>query len=261
MRGIPLLFVGFGNATARTAIASNHPVVFTTEPWRDRFSYGASDINETTLPGIPLDGKFAQATEIFTQAGSPDIAQITSLGSIEHGSILVRIHEAASFLLQWMGLPDRVSASVGGARIARFRDDHPDSASRSFRSWIGSFALTCQFSDGRAGLIMASNQHPSWSRSALACGSFGAVRVDDATLDWRDASNAIIELTGSTPSEMESMDHSAFIGHTLRSGARMLIPNRHNHAQSRAFIEAACLSAFTLESESPSKIAEILGDG
>jgi len=150
------------------------------------------------LPGIPIDGRFWQANEIFAQSASPDIAQITSLGSIAHGSILARIQEAADILLKWMGVPNS-------------SDEHPDSASRSLRLWVGSFALTCQFSDGRAGLIMASNQHPTWCRKALACGPFGAVQVDDATLDWRDAANALLEHTAPAPSEWESGDHVSLI--------------------------------------------------
>lgn len=261
MRGIPMLFVGFGNAAARTAIASNNPIIFTTEPWLGNFAGIAKDICEVPLPGFPLDGRFAQATDIFAQSGSPDITQITSLGSVEHGSILARIQEAASLLLRWMGVPDRVSASVGGAQIQRTCDEYPDSASRSFRTWIGSFALTCQFSDGRAGLIMASNQHPAWSRSASACGQCGAVRVDDVTLDWRDASNNLIERTVQNPSEWESSDHVSLIAHTLRSSANELLLGRQQHSLSRAFVEAACLSVFTLESESPFKMAEIFGEG
>lgn len=261
MRGIPLLFVGFGNAAAQTAIATNHPIVFSTEPWLGLLIGSASDIGEVALPGIPMDGRFWQASDIFAQSGSPDIAQITSLGSIAHGSILARIQEAAGILLKWMGVPNRVSASVGGPRISRSSDQNPDSASRSLRSWVGSFALTCQFSDGRAGLIMASNQHPTWSRKALACGPFGAVQVDDATLDWRDAANALVEHTAPELSEWESGDHVSLIAHTLLCGAEGRLLGRQHHQQSRAFIEAACLSAFTLESESPAKMAEILGDG
>lgn len=261
MRGVPLLYVGFGNAVSQTAIASNHPIVFSTEPWLGDLIGGPSDIGEVTLPGIPLDGRFSQASEIFTQSGSPDVAQITSLGSISHGSILVRIQESAGILLKWMGVPDRVSSAIGGPRIQRSSDDFPDSASRSLRNWIGSFALTCQFSDGRAGLIMASNQHPTWSRNALVCGPFGAVQVDDATLEWRDAANALVEHTAPTPSEWESADHVSLIAHTLRSGVDRRLLGRQHHEQTRAFIEAACLSAFTLESESPYKMSEILGEG
>lgn len=260
MRRIPLLFVGFGNSAAQTAIASNHPIVFSTEPWLGNLIGSASDIGEVPLPGIPMDGRFWQASDIFAQSASPDIAQITSLGSIAHGSILARIQEAADILLKWMGVPNRVSASVGGPRIQRSSDEHPDSASRSLRLWVGSFALTCQFSDGRAGLIMASNQHPTWCRKALACGPFGAVQVDDATLEWRDAANALLEHTAPAPSEWESGDHVSLIANTLRSGADGRLLGRQNHEHCRAFIEAACLSAFTLESESPAKMAEILGD-
>jgi len=260
MRGIPLLFVGFGNSASHTAIGSNHPMVFTTEPWLAPLIGSASDIGEVTLPGIPLDGRLSQASDIFEQSGSPDIAQITSLGSVVHGSILARIQESAGILLKWMGVPDRVSASVGGPRLTRSSDEHPDSASRSLRLWVGSFALTCQFSDGRAGLIMASNQHPTWSRKALACGPFGAVQVDDATLDWRDAANALVEHTAPAPSELESGDYVSLIANTLRSGADGRLLGRQHHEHSRAFIEAACLSAFTLESESPSKMAEILSN-
>ncbi len=257
--GTPLLFVGFGSSASRALIARNHPVVFTTEPWFGHHSPSGSGAYEILLPGSPVDGRLAHASEIFSQAGAPSISQITSLGSLEHGSILARIHDAASFLLRWMGTPERVSAAVGGDRRHRTRDDQPDAASRSFRRWVGSFAITCQYADGRAGLIMASNQHPTWSRSALACGDFGAVRVDDATLEWRDAHNAIVDRGAQTPGEWEGACHTSVTAASLRTGSalgRTLAPDQGAHC--RAFVEAACLSAYTLEAESPFKLAEIL---
>lgn len=260
MRGIPLLFVGFGDADARAAVASNHPIVFTTEPWIGRFDSRNNSTAEVSLPGFAIDGRLWQAGEIFSQSASPDIAQISSLGSTEHGSILARIQEASTPLIRWMGVPERVSASVGGPRIQRSWADQPDSASRSMRLWTGSFALTCQYSDGRAGLIMASNQHPAWTRSALACGSFGAVRVDDATLQWRDPSNELLENTLPSASEWASTDLVSIAAHTLATALDELSFTRAHHEKTRAFMEAACLSAFTLESESPFKLAEILGD-
>lgn len=258
----PLLFIGFGSSASRALIARNHPVVFTTEPWFGHSSPSGSGAYEILLPGSPVDGRFAHANEIFEQAGAPDIAQITSLGAVEHGSILARIYDAAYFLLRWMGTPDRVSASVGGDRRHRTRDDQPDAASRSFRLWVGSFAITCQYSDGRAGLIMASNQHPTSSRSALACGQFGAVRVDDASLEWRDANNALIERGHQTPSEWECGGHASVAAASLRSGSALSRSlARDQGAQCRAFVEAACLSAYTLEAESPMKMAQILANG
>lgn len=260
MRGIPLLFVGFGDADARAAIASNHPIVFTTEPWIGHFDIRGSAILEVPLPGFAIDGRLGQAGEIFSQSASPDIAQLTSLGSTEHGSILARIQEAATPLIRWMGVPHRVSASVGGPRMQRSWADQPDSASRSMRLWTGSFALTCQYSDGRAGLIMASNQHPTWTRSALACGSFGAVRVDDAMLEWRDPSNELIESAPPNASDPALTDLASIAARTFATALDELSYSRAHHEQTRAFMEAACLSAFTLESESPFKLAEILAD-
>ena len=261
-RATPLLFVGFGSPSSRALIARNHPVIFTTEPWFGHQTPSGSGAYEILLPGSPVDGRFAHASEIFDQAGAPDIAQITSLGALEHGSILARIYDAAFFLVRWMGTPERVSASVGGDLRHRTRDDQPDAASRSFRMWVGSFAITCQFADGRAGLIMASNQHPTSSRSALACGSFGAVRVDDAALEWRDANNALVDRGVQTPNEWECASHAAVAAASLRSGSAIGRSLARDHgAQCRAFVEAACLSAYTLEAESPFKMAEILANG
>ena len=259
MHGLPLIFVGFGNSAARQAIAKNHPRVFTTEPWMGLAEDRHEPRDEVLLPGLALDGRFMQAADIFSQSGSPDVAQISSLGCLDSGSILARIQEAASILIQWMGLPERVSACVGGGRIQRAGDEHPDSSSRSFRSWVGSFALTCQFSDGRAGLILASNQHPAWSRAALACGRFGAVRVDDTMLEWRDGANKLIECVEPAPSETEVIDQGSLTAHTLRDGDAVAQITAINRLHCRSFVEAACLSAFTRESESPLKMAEIFG--
>ncbi len=261
-KGIPLLFVGFGSPASRALISRNHPLLFTTEPWFGHNPLQGSGAYEILLPGSPVDGRFNHATEIFEQSGAPAIAQVTSLGAVEHGSILSRIHDAAHFLLRWMGTPDRVSAAIGGDRRHRTRDDQPDAASRSFRTWVGSFAITCHYSDGRAGLIMASNQHPNWHRSALACGAFGAVRVDDTSLEWRDPSNAVVDRGSPHLSEWDEGGHPSIAAATLRQGSatsRSLVPDQGLIC--RAFVEAACLSAYTLESESPSKMVDILARG
>ncbi len=109
---------------------------------------------------------------------------------------------------------------------------------------------------------MASNQHPTSSRSALACGRFGAVRVDDASLEWRDSNNALVDRGSQTPSEWESGGHVSVAAASLRGGSAVGRSLARDHgAQCRAFVEAACLSAYTLEAESPFKLAEILASG
>ncbi|MSR43792.1 MAG: hypothetical protein EXS15_00320 [Phycisphaerales bacterium] len=259
MRTIPVLFVGFGLSSTTPALFKSHPTIFTTEPWIAPPPRNLAGRFSVPLPGIPADGRFEQASEIFLQTGPPDVVQISSLGGPASGSILARIQEASNILLHWMGTPDRVSSSIGGGAVQRSQVDQPDCASRSFRKWVGSFAMTCQYANGRAALILASNQHPTWSRDALACGSFGAVRVDDNSLEWRDRSNALIERGALSAGEWGATDYTSLMAHTLRAD-RVDGADRSRSHNCRAFIEAACLSAFTMESESPAKMAEILGE-
>ena len=256
---LPMLFCGFGQTEASEQVLRGRAVVYTTEPWIVRGSTSQSAAFEVVLPGIPPDGPFASATESLRELGMPTAMHTESFGEVTHGSILARLNEAARLTCAWMGVPNRVSTAVAGQSFIRLGEDRPDSASRSFRLWKGTIAVSCQFPDGRAASIVASNTHPVWSRRAVANGAFGTMTVTDDRLHWISSSGRVVE-GGDEPIRACASEPIAVVcAATLMGGEafeRSLGPE--THSISGALVEAACLSALTGEPESPLRIARLL---
>lgn len=263
--GVPMLHCGISTPSEWALIERNRSLVALTEPIISREGSEATGAFSWLLPGIPADGPFAHATEIFAQSGPPEAIEIHSMGSVRDGSIVARLYEGAFMLTVWMGLPERVCAFATGERAVRVADDHPDSASRSMRHWVGSLAVSCQFASGRVATLLASNNNSRWSRRAMGVGPMGCVEVCDERLEWNDRDGKSIERSGiersgsvlssSAPPSIASIAAATIAG----AGAFERAVGARVAPQCRAFVEAACLSALTGEPESPATVEQLLG--
>lgn len=258
--GVPMLHCGISTPSEWALIGRNRSLVALTEPIISCEGSEANGAFSWLLPGIPADGPFAHATEIFSQSGPPEAIEIHSMGSVRDGSIVSRLYEGAFMLTVWMGLPEKVCAFATGERAVRVADDHPDSASRSMRHWVGSLAVTCQFASGRVATLLASNSNSRWTRRAMGTGPMGCVEVGDDRLEWNDRDGKSIERSTSVSSSSAPPSIAAITAATIAgAGAFERAVGARVAPQCRAFVEAACLSALTGEPESPATVEQLLG--
>lgn len=254
---MPILHVGFGNADEEYALASHASVLFTTEPWMRHAGREVQRTIEMPLPGFPHEGSFAQASEFISQGAAPELLHAASVAPSNCGSLLARLQEVSILLVQWLGMPERVSAASTAERLHRSHESQPDASSRLFRLWEGSIAVTCAFTDGRTASLTASNRHWHWRRCALVSGSVGAIFVDDQHMEWRSPTNEVLETPAPSCADGEDSAPSALLSAALTpplaAGLPPLLLQRV-----RAVMEAACLSALTGEAESPQAMMEVL---
>lgn len=258
---MPILHVGFGNADEEAALRNHASVLLTTEPWMRPTGREVQRALEMPLPGFPHEGSFAQASEFIAQGAAPELLHAASVAPSDCGSVLARLQEVSILLVQWLGIPERVSAASTAGRLHRAHESQPDASSRLFRLWEGSIAVTCAFTDGRTASITASNRHWHWRRCALVSGSIGAIYVDDQHMEWRSPTHEVLDTPSPhlTPAHAAADDNtpsallSAALAPPLSTGLSPLLLQRV-----RAVMEASCLSALTGEAESPQAMMDVL---
>lgn len=257
---MPILHVGFGTAEEEVALASHASVLFTTEPWMRQTGREVARAIEVPLPGFPHEGSFAQASEFIAQAAAPELLHAASVAPGNCGSLLARLQEVSILLVQWLGMPERVSAASTAERLHRPHESQPDASSRLFRLCEGSIAVTCAFTAGRTASITASNRHWHWQRCALVSGSVGAIFVDDQQMKWRSPTNEVLETPAPTCGDGDESAPSSLLSSALAPPLPAPMPPLLLQ-RVRAVMEAACLSALTGEAESPESMLRVLSQG
>jgi len=253
----PILHVGFGNSDEENALASHAGALLTTEPWMRQASRERQRTVEMPLPGFPNEGSFAQASAFIAQGMAPELLHAASVAPSNCGSILARLQDVSALLVQWLGMPERVSAASTAERLHRSHESQPDASSRLFRFWEGSISATCAFTDGRTASLAASNRHWHWKRCALVSGSVGAIFVDDQHMEWRSPTHEVLETPAPNCSDGEDSLPAALLNAALNPP---LVPEWTPLMlqRVRAVMEAVCLSARTGEAESPQAMLEVL---
>lgn len=254
---VPIVHVGFGNTDEEHALASHASVLFTTEPWMRHAGRELHRAVEIPLPGFPHEGSFAQASAFLSQGMAPELLHAASVAPSNCGSLLARLQDVCSLLVQWLGMPERVSAASTAERLHRTHESQPDASSRLFRFWEGSISVTCAFTDGRTASLTASNRHGHWRRCALVSGSVGAIFVDDRHMEWRSPTNEVLETPAPSHAEGEDSAPSALLSAALTPPCVAELPPQLLQ-RVRAVMEAACLSALTGEAESPQAMLDVL---
>jgi|GEM_PF-653983 len=253
----PILHVGFGNADEENTLEGHSSVLFTTEPWMRQRGRGLQRTVEIPLPGFPHEGSIAQASAFISQGMAPELLHAASVAPSDCGSLLARLQDVSILLVQWLGMPDRVSAASTAERLHRSHESQPDASSRLFRFWEGSISVTCAFTDGRTASLTASNRHWHWRRCALVSGPVGAIFVDDQHMEWRSPTNEVLETPAPSCADGDDSAPSLLLSAALNPPLVAELPSLMLQ-RVRAVMEAACLSALTGEPESPHAMLELL---
>ncbi len=162
------------------------------------------------------------------------------------GALIDCAYEVVDAVVQWMGLPDEVAATMA-RRLGTQPYDTEDVASVALRYQNGSIASI--FAHRRAG-------PPAWSVSFH--GARGSLTIDPPTLEVRDAAGKTLATSRSVAESIYQPQIDAFAQAVLNDSKSYLSP-AEQHLATVAAIETAYLSARTGEPESTSHLYHLHG--
>lgn len=162
------------------------------------------------------------------------------------GALIDCAYEVVDAIVQWMGIPDEVAATMA-RRLGTQPYDTEDVASVALRYQNGSMASV--FAHRRAGPA-------AWSVSFH--GARGSLTIDPPMLEVRDASGKTLATSRSVAESVYQPQIDAFAQAVLNDAKTYLSP-AEEHLATLAVIETAYLSARTGEPESTSHLYHLHG--
>jgi hypothetical protein len=191
------------------------------------------------------------AFELLPDLGPIRLAHAELLASPDESSLGSRLFDGVDLLLSLMADPDTIDAApVPPSGL-------PISTPDSLRKLAGGLSVHLRWTDGRAATITASNHAGGWRRRVVLIADQGRLTIDDAGIEWRDASGSLRE------APHDRTPHTSAAHCIAHAVARVLEPGAPPDppiplASILCTAQAAMLSARTRQTESLASINRIL---
>lgn len=199
---------------------------------------------------------YGSARECLDQAGRPRTLSIAMRSGSAHATLAAKLYDAMEVVLDLLGEPDSIDASVASPGAAPGLHLAPGA---SLRELTGDLTANLRYDTNRSACLALSDGAGRWFRGLTLVGAEGCIRLDDDSFELIDARGRTADSSGG-PSE----DGDACAREVARAVLAALDPHEpspppFDRARVLAMCEAALLSARTGQPESPATLLRMAG--
>lgn len=124
---------------------------------------------------------FREASEVLASFGQPRLVQVETWSAPEHGSLAARLLGAMDLLFGLLAEPESIDATIVAPG---WHTGHRPNAPETLAHLHGDLSATMRFSDGRAGVVSASNAAGRWNTTVTLVSHEGRLRLYDDGFEW-----------------------------------------------------------------------------
>ena len=195
----------------------------------------------TMVPAFLRSPGYLAAADPQDSLGQPRLIRFSSLGRPHHGSLIARLLDAWTAVLEFTAIPESVSASLTG----------PTSPTRRI---TGHLAAHARVADGGTVLIEASDTAAQTRRELSVLSPEAQLRVGDTAYELRQADGSLLDDSRPQP---QPVDFVGLIAHQWRRLLERPGPPAAPGRQALACVHACLLSARTGQPESPGNLLRL----
>lgn len=200
---------------------------------------------------------YTAAKECLEQVGRPRTLSISMRSGAAHATLAAKLYDSMEVVLDLLGEPDTIDASVAGPASASGLHLAPGA---SMRELTGDLTANLRYDTNRSACLALSDGAGRWFRGLTLVGAEGCIRLDDGAFELIDARGKTAD--SSTTERKANADACA--EETARAIRLALDPHEaaappFDRARVLAMCEAALLSARTGQPESPATLLRMAG--